>query len=85
MRLDEAIRSGKRFGHLGSGWHEPPVRDGDKRYWTAADVLATDWEVEREPRWWIVHVDSMGLRLCNGNPDCESCYTAPIRVREVIE
>ena len=79
MRLDEALRSRKRFGHLGSGWHEPPVRDGDKRYWTAADVLATDWEVEREPREWVVCVDVLRKEnMADGHKACK------IRVREVM-
>jgi hypothetical protein len=89
MRLDEALRSGKKFRRAGEKLWHPAWQNGIYPFkWGNDSVLADDWEIEREPREFILHPfnnDDRDYYICQ--PRCPQVdgEKKHVRVREVLE
>lgn len=86
MTLKEAIESGKPFRRLenaalkSGGWIYPEQQTHFSKY----EIVATDWEVKREPREWLIPIDrKTGAPVANGS-FVPSGYYDTVRVREVL-
>jgi hypothetical protein len=99
MTIQEAIRSGKRFRRPKTGWWCESLSEGafcalmlttqhGPLSLKVSDILADDWEIEREPREWTVHlhlsyIGNNTLYVCSLK-QCANHLFETIRVREVL-
>lgn len=90
MKIQEAIKSGKKYRRKGCEfWLTPgdtPICISEK------EILAEDWEIEREPReiWGFRFSDGMLASVFQGNREELLMYYPngngkPVKFREVIE
>lgn len=103
MTIQEAIKSGKWFHRIGRRGVEFKAKGGDllrkpeggpifsdgMNVLNMKDLLADDWEVEREPREWIAYVSAsdeiVAVREKSGHFKLLNIDVNEVRVREVLD